>query len=493
GRNTEPSGPVRSLMEVVRKIPRDSTNSNPQEASDYDLDSDSDSESILDSGYGSADENPEQEPPFYNGFIDQRDNEGPAIANHDENTKRMTYPEKQKWNRFYETIKGDPLETFNAFKASIFKAYLHWRLKHSRIKKESSIMTCWNVLSYPCVLTPFFGPDTSKKEKSGLFVEDLALILNRHYVYDTKIYAHETLRVQLSPILLIVGATGTQPDAFIGSVLYKHVEFQLFLQSPGEKRPCFGLVVDLINIKKTAGSSRSIIYGFHEEDTLLHNPVRSYLIALGRALGYSKRLEFYDIRRGSGKKLNEELGPEGRKQATGHRLEDSSTYVRYYMTDFAGANIQAIVFGSDPQTDSIKLMSRLVRHGKAPMTLTDQQKDEIFNDPRIAKYRHERSKALAQPRKKGYKSVAAAKKADVSKRYEKYQNRIGSLRKTLMDRCLESVIVEFHQTIHGKEIDQQLNGIKPSKEVLTPSTINYDLEERAEVARLFAQAPHLVN
>jgi hypothetical protein len=44
-------------------------------------------------------------------------------------------------------MKRDPLETFKESKASIFKAYLHWRLKRSRIKKESSIMTYWNVLS----------------------------------------------------------------------------------------------------------------------------------------------------------------------------------------------------------------------------------------------------------------------------------------------------------------------------------------------------------
>lgn len=49
--------------------------------------------------------------------------------------------------RFCRATKRHPYEAMKAGKASIFKAYLHWRTKHSRIKKESSIMTYWNVLS----------------------------------------------------------------------------------------------------------------------------------------------------------------------------------------------------------------------------------------------------------------------------------------------------------------------------------------------------------
>jgi len=32
-------------------------------------------------------------------------------------------------------------------KASLFKVYLVWRVRNSRIKKESSVMTYWKVLS----------------------------------------------------------------------------------------------------------------------------------------------------------------------------------------------------------------------------------------------------------------------------------------------------------------------------------------------------------
>ena len=40
-----------------------------------------------------------------------------------------------------------PGEILKACQASILKGYLFWRVEHSRIKKESSIITCWKVLS----------------------------------------------------------------------------------------------------------------------------------------------------------------------------------------------------------------------------------------------------------------------------------------------------------------------------------------------------------
>ncbi|KAH6874580.1 hypothetical protein B0T10DRAFT_361667, partial [Thelonectria olida] len=80
-------------------------------------------------------------------------------------------------------------------------------------------------------------------------------------------------------------------------------------------------------------------------------------------------------------------------------------------------------------------------------------------------------------------TLTVACKTGVGKRYEKYRKRVESLRKTLSAKRLERAISEFHETTHAKEIDQQLQGIKPS-ELLAPSTIQYELEERAEVARL---------
>lgn len=41
----------------------------------------------------------------------------------------------------------DPDELLKKCHAPSFKGYLHWRCKNSRIKKESSIVTYWKVLS----------------------------------------------------------------------------------------------------------------------------------------------------------------------------------------------------------------------------------------------------------------------------------------------------------------------------------------------------------
>jgi len=67
-----------------------------------------------------------------------------------------------------------------------------------------------------------------KKEKAGLFVEDLAVLLNHYWVRDKEVFAHERLRVQLAANLILAGATATRPGALISQLLYKHLEFQLF-------------------------------------------------------------------------------------------------------------------------------------------------------------------------------------------------------------------------------------------------------------------------
>jgi hypothetical protein len=48
---------------------------------------------------------------------------------------------------------------------------------------------------------------------------------------------------------------------------------------------------------------------------------------------------------------------------------------------------------------------------------------------------------------------------------------------------LEKTIEEFHKTVYTIEVDQQLQGIRPA-DILTPPSIEYELEERATVAKL---------
>ena len=50
---------------------------------------------------------------------------------------------------------------------------------------------------------------------------------------------------------------------------------------------------------------------------------------------------------------------------------------------------------------------------------------------------------------------------------------------------MEKAIKEFFAIINTEDVDKQLQGILPSTKVLTPSTIEYELDERAIVAKLF--------
>ncbi|KAK7219003.1 hypothetical protein V2G26_007006 [Clonostachys chloroleuca] len=453
------------------------TEEGSDDCSDISSDSESDLESLVDSGYGSAEDDPENEARFYESFEAECEAEGPTMSVHKDNTKKMTEPEEMRWNRYCIIRKRDPDESMKACNASFIKSYLHWRVKHSRIRKVSSILTYWNVLSMVYAtktqrymdggmlydignwihakLAPVFNLDYSKKEKSGLFVQDLDLILYHHWVHDKAVYDHEHLRASISTILVLAGATTTRPDALIGNVLYKHVEFQLFPPPAGQSRPRVGLTLNLEHLK---GGEDHKIFGFHEEDDLIHDPVlhvlfhafadgafeneftgpeqiynmavpeyldrirllwkedwrerplfrdvdglqislykalkyskvRGSLIHLGRELGYAKMLEFYDLRRGSGQKIHEALTPEERNKTMGHTLGDSGTYLRYYMPNFIGADVQSIIFGSSPQTDLMQLMGRLHRHQHAPKALTDQQKLEVAQDKTLTSIRRKR-------------------------------------------------------------------------------------------------------
>ncbi|APA10374.1 predicted protein [Sclerotinia sclerotiorum 1980 UF-70] len=52
----------------------------------------------------------------------------------------------------------------------------------------------------------------------------------------------------------------------------------------------------------------------------------------------------------------------------------------------------------------------------------------------------------------------------------------------------EDLIRAFHKTVHTIEVDRQLQGILPA-DILTPSTIEYELKEQATIARLLFE-PH---
>jgi hypothetical protein len=108
-----------------------------------------------------------------------------------------------------------------------------------------------------------------KNENAGVFVEDLALLLNHNWVRDEEVFAHEHLREHLAPNLFLAGANATPPGAFIGQLLYEHQKFQLFQTLPGERRPRVVLRVNLENIKRSGGESEQKGFAFREDDMLI--------------------------------------------------------------------------------------------------------------------------------------------------------------------------------------------------------------------------------
>ena len=179
----------------------------------------------------------------------------------------------------------------------------------------------------------------------------------------------------------------------------------------------------------------------------------------------------------------------------GHALGDSSTYMRFYMTDFLEVDFQEIVFGSEPQRVLIQLMGRLLRHGDAPKSLTEQQKAEINDDRKLTNLRRKRDRILTRIRKLGWTLKTATNTKlgrHLLKRHNTHNRQVESLRKTLHDRRLARAIQEFHDSIHGEEIDRQLNGIRPS-EYLAPPTVRYQLPERARIAKQFSEVVNVSN
>ena len=233
---------------------------------------------------------------------------------------------------------------------------------------------------------------------------------------------------------------------------------------------------------------------------LQYDKHRHHFVRLGRTCGFEKKLEFYDLRRASGKELTSEnatcleyaksplanqlveaVTPDERGQIMGQR--DPTTYRRYYMPDFIDQDCQAIYLGTVPQDDLIRRVGRLPRDLRAPNALTDAQKFEIGNDTMLLGLYQKRSKA-AEKIKQNYSTIKAAEGTPQHERYKMLLARINNKKRQLRDARLEEAIDDFFATINTEDVNKQLKGILPSTEVLTPSTIQYELEERATVAKL---------
>ena len=181
----------------------------------------------------------------------------------------------------------------------------------------------------------------------------------------------------------------------------------------------------------------------------------------------------------------EALTPEERRHAMGN---SGDVYERHYMPSFIDADCQAIYLGTTRREYLIRAVGRLERHDDAPDKLSDTQKREISNNPYILKKVEARKSYALKIKEDGYSTIKAAKGTFWYKKHHKAQRKINCKKNRLRNELLDNAINKFHETVHVDEVDRQMRGILPDTEVLTPSTIDYELEERATVAKLLFQS-----
>ena len=105
-------------------------------------------------------------------------------------------------------------------------------------------------------MTPLFDLDDSEKEKACLFVDDLSVLLNCHWVRDSEVFAHERLRVQMALLLLVSGCTATRPGALIGERPLLYDDIKLFLVWGEGPVTVIAMRLSLKHIKRSEGKSR---------------------------------------------------------------------------------------------------------------------------------------------------------------------------------------------------------------------------------------------
>jgi hypothetical protein len=173
-------------------------------------------------------------------------------------------------------------------------------------------------------------------------------------------------------------------------------------------------------------------------------------------------------------------------QIIGHRSRN--TYTRYYIPGFINRDCIAINLSMLLRDDIVQAVGRLARNELALTYLTDTQKFEISNDLHVLELCCKR-KAYTDKIKKalGFCTIKAAKGTQLYQRYKETQDKIKSLKQHVSNKQLKQAIDEFYKTIDTIKINLQQQGVMPTQEVLTLSSIKYKLEERRTVAKLLFQ------
>ncbi|CAN9360413.1 unnamed protein product [Alternaria alternata] len=401
--------------------------------------------------------------------------EGPAKPNHTPHTIKLWKREGDFWERYCYKImkktKRSPEEQLRACDPEAFKAYLRWRKKYSRVKKESSMRSYWkrlsmcymdltrhtmdaDVLTDVCNWIPSLMLDKSEKEKHAMYVQDLYAILHALWVDDTK-PLHGFIRVQISLLLLLSAATATRPGAIVESASAKGSNKALSFKN-----------IELLKVRSVVDPSRS---------TIVAN------VNLENVKNKEKDGKPYD-------ELLEEiltdlpgaLDPVERNQTMGHL---GSTYEKYYTPTHIARDFQSIYFGSPSEDLLIQSVARmgLSRDRRAPTELNEEQQEILRNDPALATLRKEREAYKAQLYDQGFYPLSKGEGTDLYKKYEETKRKIGSTYQRLYRERFESAVREFHESIDTIEIARQLSGMAADK-VLTLPAVEFELRDRGTIA-----------
>lgn len=86
-------------------------------------------------------------------------------------------------------------------------------------------------------------------------MEDLCVLLNGLWVRDKHVFAHERLRVQMSPLMIFGGGTASRPAELVGKhpLLYEDISFQVFPPPAAGQPPIVMLVLNLKHTKQSNG------------------------------------------------------------------------------------------------------------------------------------------------------------------------------------------------------------------------------------------------
>ncbi|KAF7894570.1 uncharacterized protein EAF01_010021 [Botrytis porri] len=119
--------------------------------------------------------------------------------------------------------------------------------------------------------------------------------------------------------------TELQGRKLLSGFYTKISNFNCSLSRTQGSSPTIVMKLNFERIKQLGGKKKEKIFAFYKAEDL----------AYCRTCGYKKRLEFHDLRRASGKKLNEIVTPEERRQIISHHRD---VYKRYYMPAFVNTN-----------------------------------------------------------------------------------------------------------------------------------------------------------